>query len=433
MVKLKDFILDEIPEQTTKKTKTITKTEHNFKLEYENDVDFILRRTTSKTDKSLVCIVSQGQIYIKDNKTANIELVRSKEQLIKFKVGLTPYNVPVFEKLTWKPFEINSRWINGKYTDVVELHYHFASLIKHKDTFKVLANKKLDPFRNDSLVRKYESNPEGFDTMVRLMKLIQDYIDPSFSFNSYYRVDSIFANLTEIGLDTNICQKYEEEFNALNDEFLRLTTNDNFWRIFNEYNVDFGTWLKWLLYTIKYRNGMCCSTYSCDFNTSDYLDYLKMQKEMYGKIKEKYPQYWLSEKQMLVNKYNQWNELKQKIGFELNQSEIKVFEYENENYKIVVPLMSSDIIDEANQQHHCVASYIDKISRGETHIVFIRKPDKPEESVLTVEINVDNEVCQVRGFMNRDYTLEEYNFIKEWADKTGLKLTIKELKDETEM
>ena len=178
---------------------------------------------------------------------------------------------------------------------------------------------------------------------------------------------------------------------------------------------------------------MDCSTFSCDFNTSDYLDYLKMQKEMYGKVKEKYPQYWLSEKQMLINKYNQWNELKRKIGFELNQSEIKMFEYENENYKIIVPLMSSDIIDEANQQHHCVASYIDKISRGETHIVFVRKPDKPEESVLTVEINVDNEVCQVRGFMNRDYTLEEYKFIKEWADKTGLKLTIKELKDETEM
>jgi hypothetical protein len=52
--------------------------------------------------------------------------------------------------------------------------------------------------------------------------------------------------------------------------------------------------------------------------------------------------------------------------------------------------------------------------------------------VLTVEINNNNEVCQVRGHMNRDYTLEEYKFMKEWADNTGLKLTIREKKDEEE-
>lgn len=430
MIKLKDFILDEIPTKEKVKKEQTTQPEYVFTLEYENDVDFILRRTTSRTDRSLVCIVSQGQIYVKDNKTNDIELVSMKDQLTRFKSGMTVDQKPKFEKLTWAPFDVNNNWVNGRYVDTVCINYHFERLLKNKDAYKILANKKLNPFKNDDLVKEYLRNPEAFDATNRLIDAVKLFY-PSFSL-SYRNSSTILHSLRNINFQASIVLKNKAEFDTLGETFLNVAKWSSFSQIFTDYNVDFSTWLKWFTYTIINNNHLDVSNYSGGFSITDYLDYLRMQKEMYGKVKEKYPKYWLSEEHILTHKYNDWKTLRSKIGFELNQEPLKAVEYKNDIYQVMVPLMSSDIIDEAHQQHHCVASYIDSVARGDTHIVFIRKVDKPEESVLTVEINTNNEVCQVRGFYNRDYTLEEYNFMKEWAKETGLTLTIKEKKDESE-
>lgn len=431
MIKLKDFILDEIPtkEQKSKTTKT-QQPEYVFTVEYENDVDFILRRVTSRTDRSLVCIVSQGQVYIKDNKTGDIENVELNADVVKFKSGMSVTQVPKFEKLTWKPFTVNSVWQDRRYIDCVQVTDRFGDFIKHKDVYKTLANKKLDPFHHDEIVNEYLRNPERFDDTMRLVETIKTFV-PNFTLN-YWGGSGILANLRHINFHINTVNKFRTEFTELGEKFLKLAKQSYFIRMWDDYNVDLGTWLKWVLYTVIYNNRLDISDYGSTFQLSDYYDYLRMQKEMYGKIKDKYPKYWLSEHMMFVNKYNDWKSLKAKIGFELNQNEMKKFEYENETYKVIVPLMSSEIIDEAHQQQHCVASYVDRVARGDTHIVFIRKTEKPEESVLTVEINTNDEVCQVRGFMNRQYTKEEYDFMKEWVEKVGLKLTVKEIKDEQE-
>jgi hypothetical protein len=432
MIKLKDFILNEIPEkeQKIKIAKTL-QPEYVFELEYENDVDFIISRKTSRTDRSLVCIVSQGQIYIKDNKTGDIELVTQNDQLTKFKSGWMPSNMVTFHKLTWKPFSVDSCWANGRYIDTVIVTQQFKNLLEEKEAYKVLANKKLDPFHNTSLVNEYRNRPDKFDETLRLIDTIKMFV-PNFSID-YWGSTTILNHVRKLNLHANTVNKYKTEFDELGEKLLKLAKENCFEDIFTTYNVEFITWMKWVLYTVLYNNRLDISEYGGTFRLYDYSDYLRMQKEMYGKVKDKYPRYWLSEKQMLVNKYNDWKTLRAKIGFELNQEDMKKFEYENEVYKVVIPLMSSEIIDEAHQQQHCVASYVDRVARGDTHIVFIRKVEKPEESVLTVEINTKDEVCQVRGFMNRDYTKEEWDFMKEWADEVGLTLIIKEKTDETEV
>ena len=432
-IRLKDFILTDIPvPEKNEKVNKNAPVEYSFTLEYENDVDFILRRVTSRTDRSLVCIVSQGQIYIKDNKSTDIELVTTKDQILKFKSGMTPSQKPTFEKLIWKPFYVTSNWANGRYQDIVCVHDDFGDLLRDKTTFKVLANKKLDPFHNSSLVSEYKRNPEKFDDTIRLIDTVKSFY-PQFSIN-YWSFSTVMNNLKALNFHQNTVNKYKEEFDALGETFLTLCKTAKFSTILTEYHVDFGTWLKWIVYTIINNNRLAITGYgSSPFSITDYEDFLRMQKEMYGKVKDKYPKYWLSEHQIVVGKYTDWKALRARIGFELNQEPMKKFEYENDTYKVIVPLMSSEIIDEAHQQQHCVASYVDKVARGDTHIVFIRMTENPEESVLTVEINTKDEVCQVRGFMNRDYTLDEYKFIKEWADATGLTLTIKEKKDETEV
>lgn len=432
-IRLKDFILTDIPEPEKKVYANKPPVEYDFNVEYENDTDFILRRKTSKTDRSLVVIVSQAQVYIKDNKSGGVERVVNKEQLVKFKSGMT--SEPVFSKLIWKPFRQDTCWGRSRYENCIKVTDQFVEFLDAKEIYKILANKKLNPFKETRLVSVYRHNPETFNKKLEMEKVVK-LLDPSFAFNDYNGPETI-DGFMKCSLHESLINKTKEIIEGLNvDYFKRWIRMSSFQEIISEYNVDFKTFVTYLLYTIKYRNGLCVSDFyygsNDSFTFSDYRDYLSNQKEMYGKVKEKYPQYWLSEKQMMCNKYNAWKKIQEQLGFKINQEEMQQYEYDDGFMKVFVPLMSSDILDEAQQQQHCVASYVDRIRAGQTHILFIRYMNTPEESLLTVEVTPNKEIVQVRGFQNRAYTHAEWDFMKEWADKKGLELKVKEPVEEND-
>lgn len=432
-IRLKDFILTDIPEPEKKVFANKPPVEYEFTVEYENDTDFIIRRKTAKTDRSLVCIVSQAQVYIKDNKTDNVERVVGKEQLVKFKSGMT--REPVFSKLIWKPFRLETCWGRSRYDNCVKVTDQFSDFLDDKEIYKILANKKLNPFKETRLVNEYRMQPETFNKKLEMEKVVK-LLDPSFAFNDYNGPETI-RGFMKCNLHESLVNRTKDLIEELStDYFKRWIRNSIFQDVISEYNVDFKTFMTYLLYTIKYRNGLSFSDYyggsDICFSFSDYRDYLSNQKEMYGKVKEKYPQYWLSEKQMMCNKYNAWKKIQAQLGFKINQEEMQQYEYDDGFMKVFVPLMSSDILDEAQQQQHCVASYVYRIRAGQTHILFIRYMNTPEESLLTVEVNPNKEIVQVRGFQNRAYTHAEWDFMKEWADKKGLDLKVKEPKEEND-
>lgn len=75
------------------------------------------------------------------------------------------------------------------------------------------------------------------------------------------------------------------------------------------------------------------------------------------------------------------------------------YEMETEELLIRLPECAREIRKEGNAQHHCVATYMDRMVAGETCILFIRKKEDPDKSYYTVEVR-DNEVIQVRGKYN---------------------------------
>lgn len=77
------------------------------------------------------------------------------------------------------------------------------------------------------------------------------------------------------------------------------------------------------------------------------------------------------------------------------------YEMETEELFIRLPKRVREIREEGNNQHHCVATYIDRMVSGETCILFIRKKNAPEESYYTVEVR-EQEVIQVRGKYNKN-------------------------------
>lgn len=407
-IKLKDFILENIPEADKCEPKKRNKTEYCFTLEYENDSDFILKKSSPRSEKLLVVLVSQGQIYIKDIKANTIEKVTDLKQIRKFRQGMS--DTPRFEKLQWKPF------------DAYHEYEHFKLLFRDLDTCKELMNRKLNPFKDELLFRQYRSNPEYFDKKYSNLKTVQ-LVSPDCKISKY---DNLLENLANANITYN---NVKDNLNIIRDmgetSFLVFFNNWHVDRIFNEYRCDFKAFLTWLVYTVKNRNRLSLeySYGSKQFCVGDYMDYLRMQQQMYGRIKEKYPENWLTEEHILTAKYNDWKKIKDNQKFELNQEKLIEKAYENDYFKVVVPLVNTDILDEADQQKHCVASYVDSIVRGDTNIVFVREKHDLETALLTVEIR-NNAICQVRGFQNRMYNKVEYDFLKEWADATGLHLGV---------
>lgn len=76
----------------------------------------------------------------------------------------------------------------------------------------------------------------------------------------------------------------------------------------------------------------------------------------------------------------------------------KAWEFEDEEYMVVIPTCAEDFITEGRLQHNCVGGYVEAVlneARG-CHVIFLRKKENPEIPVLTVEIDSYNRDQQPR-------------------------------------
>ena len=85
------------------------------------------------------------------------------------------------------------------------------------------------------------------------------------------------------------------------------------------------------------------------------------------------------------------------------------FEWENDNYKIVVPKTLVDIIYEGNALHHCAGAtdrYFDRICQHETYICFLRQKKRPKEPYYTIEVEPGGTIRQHRGMYDEEPEIE---------------------------
>jgi hypothetical protein len=87
---------------------------------------------------------------------------------------------------------------------------------------------------------------------------------------------------------------------------------------------------------------------------------------------------------------------------------------------IIVPIGLHEILREGRELHHCVGSYVDKVAKGETTILFVRKADDPEKPYFTMEYR-DNKIIQLRGLRNQDAPKEVKAFVDQWQSSISKK------------
>ena len=111
-------------------------------------------------------------------------------------------------------------------------------------------------------------------------------------------------------------------------------------------------------------------------------------------------------------------------------------EFEDEQYKIVLPKTPKEIAQEGARQHHCVAGYINSILNKECLILFLRRKECEDRSFLTLEYDLKKNIRQIKGEFNRSIfemtnaTQEKalFKFLRAWSMKTGIDTGISKVK-----
>lgn len=426
---IKDLILSDPAEETSKEKKAkTTKPLVKYEQVIGSGCDFAIRRKTARTSKLLVCLMSQEQYYISDENAKTIERATATN-LRKF---FSDYN----GNANNSEFPIKDVvWIKSMPTGKRELEDFINYINKNREV--------LQPglmFYSSSYCSRYDypnfqslniSEKETYKLLTKeLLKLGYSIEDATTAFserNYYNRLKTSYDN-QKMGIlyyNLSLLDAIKEKFGLNNIrnfivEYMNLTFPIHLYhyrsdlkRLFDLTEFKYANFKDYVLYE-SVRQG-----YS-DSVLSEWYDTLKMQIDVYGKIKDKYPENLSSEHQKLSFKSAILKEEIDEAKWNKAYAKNSKLEWKDSEWIIYVPEKRSDLIDEAQQQSNCVASYFDRIINGTSKICCLRSAEEPEKSVVTIEVSKDNVVVQVKARNNTNPSRKHNKIIAKWAKDKDL-------------
>lgn len=102
------------------------------------------------------------------------------------------------------------------------------------------------------------------------------------------------------------------------------------------------------------------------------------------------------------------------------QPKLKKYCFEQDGLIIRPAASSIELFDEGEQLDHCVGSYAERYSNGETVILFVRRISEPGKSFYTVEVN-RNTITQAYGYDNEFPTKEVEKFLNSFKNERLIK------------
>lgn len=216
----------------------------------------------------------------------------------------------------------------------------------------------------------------------------------------------------------------DEYINLLHHESKSYLRNQII-QVIQNYNLDLDAFLEYCLYLNHVES------VSIEKLMADYPDYLRRELHLKGgrmARMEKYPETWLSatHKQQQEYKNLQHLERMEENGntekFDNSIEANRHLEWEQDNYLIRMPTGAEDIRDEADQMHHCVATYIPQIEAGEKIVMFMRDKEDPDKSLVTVEV-IDGAITQAYAQRDTHPSIPCMVWLTKWAQEKDLRIT----------
>lgn len=281
---------------------------------------------------------------------------------------------------------------------------NLGTLLKYANRYKTLEGYFLAGITADSRIHTPISEvPKG------LLKLSRE--------NNWQITDNLINSYKRIPNEFTVAFKMEFESitkGMLKEIMIELTPHDggyyygsNGGRLLEQCNYNLKSLLKYIDYLITFENVGC---YRIANEIGDYANMMRQISDKY----EKYPRYFLSTHRIAARNYER---LKKQFS-EINFAKRITPEYEitHKEYKFFYPRNTQEIKDEAVQQSNCVASYIDRVINGDCHILFLRKKDEPNKSLVTIEVR-NGKVVQAFQRYNTPCTEEQWEAIHAFNKK----------------
>ena len=216
----------------------------------------------------------------------------------------------------------------------------------------------------------------------------------------------------------------DEYINLLHHESKSYLRNQII-QVIQNYNLDLDAFLEYCLYLNHVES------VSIEKLMADYPDYLRRELHLKGghmARMEKYPQTWLSATHKQQQEYQNLQHLERMeengntAKFDNSIKANKHLEWEQDNYLIRMPTSAEDIRDEADQMHHCVATYIPQIEAGEKIVMFMRDKENPDKSLVTVEV-IDGAITQAYAQRDTYPSIPCMVWLTKWAQEKDLRIT----------
>ena len=153
---------------------------------------------------------------------------------------------------------------------------------------------------------------------------------------------------------------------------------------------------------------------------TDYRDYLCMSEGLELDLKNSFVLFPADLKKA-HDKVNDISDKEQALVYDRQIQ--KQFEEMNQQYHFVkygfvvlLPHTAKEILEEGQNLHHCVGSYVKKVVKRESTILFVRKAGEQDKSLCTVEIH-NGELVQARCYKNEPPSPAIRRFLDVWEKK----------------
>ena len=279
---------------------------------------------------------------------------------------------------------------------------------------------------------------------------IEDIVDYNFNYsiNDIPKALIKLCKTHNIKLSNQFMEFYKQNpdayFLAYNLEYISLNDNDiynilNTWnskwngRTFAKYSRfiklinEFGYNAKALLMYIDHLKTFEAID-SMDYLLRELEDYADMMRQISPKF-DKYPRHFLTTHKIACRNYNrlkhEFDEIKFKNRINLDME--RTFE----DYVFIYPKCIQDIKDESVQMSNCVSSYVQKVIDGNCDILFLRRKDSPDKSLVTIEVR-NNKIVQALQKYNHPLTKEQQEVVDKWNKWYANKIKNKNTNNESE-
>lgn len=394
-------------EEVEEKQATIkekTEPEIQFGIELVSHPDIVISKKTKTQTKYLVLMPTQKAYYIKtvkNAKNAQPEIERlDADNLMGFCKNANGYDLPEEFWIPWLPKN------KAQCDEVMQFlnKPNISEMLKDGATSGIQYGFPRASCVAADAYNEYPALFRYFRNEKRFIKLAERTPETIIIIAKRYGLDNARKFFEEL-----LCKSLVDEtsitlrYNYYSGRSYNLTT-------IMENNLDIDSFIDYFCYESVTMG------YALTMNRfiDDWKDAIEMQKMLYGKIKEKYPKNLPTYHQKLSYITDLKREEIEEAMFTAQAKKTKKFEAKVDDWIFIAPITKEDFYDEAQQQANCLAGYVKRFAEGRDYILFMRKKDNPEESVITIELDLDGTVLQAYRARNRNCSEEEWAVIRKW-------------------